>query len=163
MEKYISLLKSGGADLAIRIEAKSVQTAAWTIYRCQFGCDTYGRSHCCPPRTPSWRETQAMLDCYQYGLLFRCHQMEPVTPLAVSVARELFLDGYYKVIAFGSGPCKKCRTCNEARCNFPGQTVPAMEACGIDVFATVRRNGLEIHTLRERGEEQNHFGLLMVE
>lgn len=31
--------------------------------RCQFGCDTYGRSHCCPPRTPSWRETQAMLDC----------------------------------------------------------------------------------------------------
>ena len=63
MGKYISLLKGGGADLAIRIEAKSIQTADWTIYRCQFGCDTYGRSHCCPPRTPSWRETQAMLDC----------------------------------------------------------------------------------------------------
>ena len=26
-----------------------------------------------------------------------------------------------------------------------------MEACGIDVFATVRANGLEIHTLREKG------------
>ena len=38
-----------------------------------------------------------------------------------------------------------------------------MEACGIDVFATVRNNGLEIHILREKGEIQNHFGLLMVD
>lgn len=89
--------------------------------------------------------------------------MHLVTPLAVKVARELFLDDYYKVIAFGSGPCKKCQKCNPDYCNFPGKTVPAMEACGIDVFATVRNNGLEIHTLREKGEPQNHFGLIMVE
>ena len=38
-----------------------------------------------------------------------------------------------------------------------------MEACGIDVFATVRANGLEIHTLREKEEVQNYFGLLLVE
>ena len=38
-----------------------------------------------------------------------------------------------------------------------------MEACGIDVFATVRANGLEIHTLRDPGEVQNHFGLVLVE
>lgn len=38
-----------------------------------------------------------------------------------------------------------------------------MEACGIDVFATVRSNGLEINTLREKGEIQNHFGLLLVD
>lgn len=48
------------------------------------------------------------------------------------------------------------------RCNFPGQTVPSMEACGMDVFATVRNNGLEIHTLRVKGEPQNHFGLILV-
>lgn len=104
-----------------------------------------------------------MLDDFQYGLLFRCHEMKIVTPLAVRAARELFLDGYYKVIAFGSGPCKKCANCSAERCNFPGQTVPSMEACGIEVFATVRNNGLEIHPLREKTEVQNHFGLLMVE
>ena len=163
MEKYFSLLKKDGADLAIKIDAKSIRTAAWTIYRCQFGCNTYGKSHCCPPNTPTWKETQEMLDCFQYGILFRCHEMEIVTPLAVRAARELFLDGYYKVIAFGSGPCQKCRNCNSGHCNFPGQTVPSMEACGIDVFATARNNGLEIHTLREKGETQNHFGLVMVE
>lgn len=163
MEKYVSLLKEGGADLVLRIDAKSIRTAAWTVYRCQFGCSTYGKSPCCPPSTPTWRETQAMLDDFQYGLLFRCHEMKIVTPLAVRAARELFLDGYYKVIAFGSGPCKKCAKCNAECCNFPGQTVPSMEACGIDVFATVRNNGLEIHPLREKTEVQNHFGLLMVE
>ncbi len=38
-----------------------------------------------------------------------------------------------------------------------------MEACGIDVFATVRANGLEIHTLRDKNEEKNFFGLILVE
>lgn len=163
MEKYFEILKENGADLSIKIAANTIVTAAWTVYRCKYGCDTYGKSHCCPPRCPTWKETQEMIDCFQYGILFRCHEMSIVTPLAVKVARELFLDDYYKVIAFGSGPCKKCQKCNPDHCNFPDKTVPAMEACGIDVFATVRNNGLEIHTLREKGEIQNHFGLILVE
>ena len=117
LEKYFELLKQGGADLAMRIQAQSVKTAPWTVYRCQYGCNRYGQSHCCPPKTPSWKETREM----------------------------------------------KSKVCNPDQCNFPGKTVPAMEACGIDVFATVRANGLEIHTLRDPGEVQNHFGLVMVE
>ena len=161
--KYETLLKSGGADLVLNIPASSVVTAAWTVYRCQYGCDTYGKSRCCPPNSPTWQQTQAMLRCYSYGLLFRCHNMSIVTPLAVKAARELFLDGFYKVIAFGSGPCRHCSRCNPEHCNFPGETVPAMEACGIDVFATVRANGLTMQTLQEKSEQQDHFGLLMVE
>ncbi|MBQ8646653.1 MAG: DUF2284 domain-containing protein [Oscillospiraceae bacterium] len=161
--KYFELLKQGGADLAMRIEASSVVTAPWTIYKCRYGCGTYGKSHCCPPNCPTWKETQEILDAYRYGILFRCHDMNLVTPLAVEAARELFLDDYYKAIAFGSGPCKKCAVCNPDHCNFPGKTAPSMEACGIDVFATVRGLGLEIHTLRKKGETQNHFGLILVE
>ena len=163
LEKYFSLLKDGGADLAIKIDAKSIKTAAWTVYRCKFGCDSYGKSHCCPPNCPTYKETQEMIDCYQYGILFRCREMSIVTPLAVSVARELFLDDYYKVIAFGRGPCKKCSECNPQHCKFPQQAVPSMEACGIDVSATVRSNGIELHTLRGKDEVQSHFGLLLVE
>lgn len=162
MDKYISMLKDGGADLALIINPQNIKTAAWTVYKCKYGCDTYGKSHCCPPNTPTWKETQDMIDCYDTAILFRCRVMSIVTPLAVKVAREMFLDDYYKVIAFGSGPCKKCKECGLKGCNFPAQTVPAMEACGIDVFATVRANEIEIHTLRDKTEEQNYFGLLLV-
>ncbi|RHR32525.1 hypothetical protein DWX43_03385 [Clostridium sp. AF19-22AC] len=68
MEKYFEFLKSGGADIAIKICANSIQTAAWTVYRCKFGCDTYGRSHCCPPNSPTWEETQRIIECFQYAI-----------------------------------------------------------------------------------------------
>ena len=83
--------------------------------------------------------------------------------MAAEGARRLFLDGYYKALAFGSGPCKLCPSCAPEGCRFPGKAVPAMEACGIDVFATARAHGLEVRTLRVLGEERSHFGLILVE
>lgn len=163
MELYFDWLLARGADLALEIRPAAVVTAPWTLYKCQFGCSVYGKSYCCPPNTPTYKETRAILDCFQSGILFRTHTQGTVTPLAAELARILFLDGYYKAIAFGDGDCQRCAKCNAERCNFPGKTVPSMEACGIDVFATVRDRGLEIRTLRERDEMQNHFGLVLVE
>jgi hypothetical protein len=40
---------------------------------------------------------------------------------------------------------------------------PPMEASGIDVFQTVRNNGLPIETLQVRGETRNQYALLMVD
>lgn len=163
MERYFEFLKARGADLALCIDASSIVTAAWTIYKCKFGCGAYGKNYCCPPNTPTYQETQAMIDCYSRAILFRTHTVNTITPLAVDLAKELFLDGYYKAIAFGDGCCQKCAKCNPMLCNFPGKTVPSMEACGMDVFATVRANGLSIQTLRERDEVQNHFGLVLID
>lgn len=42
-----------GMDNAKVIEPASVVTAAWVRLKCQFGCPGYGKSHCCPPHTPS--------------------------------------------------------------------------------------------------------------
>ncbi|MBP3702885.1 MAG: hypothetical protein J6I65_03765, partial [Lachnospiraceae bacterium] len=92
------------------------------IYRCQFGCSSYGKNHCCPPNVPTWDKTQQMLDCYSYGILFKCYDMNVVTSLAIKASRELFLDDYYKTIAFGCGPCEKCKTCNPDFCNFSNET-----------------------------------------
>ncbi|MBM4318870.1 MAG: hypothetical protein FJ125_02680 [Deltaproteobacteria bacterium] len=36
-----------------------------------------------------------------------------------------------------------------------------MEACGIDVFAMVRANGLVINVVRDRSETPHYFGLLL--
>lgn len=163
MERCCALLKENGADLVKIIDPKSVVTAAWTVYRCRYGCGCYGQSHCCPPNTPTWRETRDMLDCYEKAILFRCHDGAQPTKLAVMGARQLFLDGYYKAAGFGAGPCKRCHPCNKEHCNFPYEVVPSMEGCGIDVFATVRGNGIPIHTLREKGEEGSFFGMILVE
>ena len=54
------------------------------------------------------------------------------------------------------------RTLEESRAFFAADRF-AMEACGIDVFATARAHGLEVRTLRVLGEERNHFGLILVE
>lgn len=164
-QKYLDFLLNNGADLAMVIDTKTVVTAPWTIYRCHYGCNFYGKRHCCPPQAPGWKETREMLECFTTGILF-CSGSErdtDITSLAIAVARELFLDGYYKAMAFGCGPCQRCETCNPDYCNFPYQVVPAMEACGIDVFATVRTNGLTIHTVRNRGDHADYFGLVLVE
>jgi hypothetical protein len=38
-----------------------------------------------------------------------------------------------------------------------------MEACGIDVFRTVRSNGFEIEVVRDHNDMQHYFGCVLVE
>jgi len=38
-----------------------------------------------------------------------------------------------------------------------------MDACGIDVYATVRANGLTLHTLKDKASVPDHYGLILVE
>lgn len=163
MEKYLRFLKEKGADIAVIIDTDTIITAAWTIYKCQYGCSSYGKNLCCPPYAPSYKQTQEIIKCYSKAILFRTHNMNLTTSLAVETAGKMFSDDWYKAIAFGAGGCKKCSKCNLEYCNFPSQTVPSMEACGIDVFATVRANNLVIHTLKSNEETANYFGMILCE
>jgi hypothetical protein len=38
-----------------------------------------------------------------------------------------------------------------------------MEACGIDVFATVRKHGFTINVLKSYKAPQHYFGLVLIE
>lgn len=163
MEKYLSILLENGADRAAVIDPKTIVTAPWVAFKCQYGCPYYGKNLCCPPLAPAWRETQAMIDRFGTAILFRCHDIAAASPLALTAAKALFLDGYYKAIALGSGPCLLCESCDVTGCRHPGQAVPSMEACGIDVFATARANGMTVETLTDENQRQNCFGLLLVE
>ena len=127
MEACLEYLRENGADPAIVIDPHTVITAPWPRLRCQFGCESYGHNHCCPPEAPDYTRTRAVLDSYSTAILFRIHHYG-ASRMAWECARRLFLEG-----------------------------------CGIDVFATARAHGLEIHTLREVGEEHSHFGLILVE
>ncbi|MBU6392899.1 MAG: DUF2284 domain-containing protein, partial [Planctomycetes bacterium] len=40
---------------------------------------------------------------------------------------------------------------------------PSMEACGIDVYQTARNHNLKIETLKNKNDEVNIYGLVLLE
>jgi predicted metal-binding protein len=158
-------IKLGGRDSKI-IEVKSVKTAAWVRYKCQFGCSGFAESLTCPPYSPAPEQTQKILDCYKKAILIhrRSDDVVNMSKVVVRLEKEAFLAGYYKALAMGSGPCMLCSQCNlKGRCRHAEDARPSMEACGIDVFATARNNGFSIETLDSAGCKGDYFGLVLIE
>ena len=88
-----------------------------------------------------------------------------MTRIAAEVEREAFLQGHYKALAMGSGPCRLCEECNleDEVCLHPEEARPAMEACGIDVFQTARNNGFPIAVVENHSCEQNYYAAVLIE
>lgn len=153
-----------GAVEAKLIDPSSIVTAAWVRLKCQYGCPHYNTRHCCPPHTPTPQQTREVLACYSRALLFHCTGMETSpTQIAFALEREVFLSGFYKALSFGAGPCWLCKECNPKECIQPLRARPAMEGCGIDVYATVRANGFPIEVVRDRSSVPNRYGLILIE
>lgn len=163
IEAFIEQACQLGAVEAKMIDPKSVVTAAWVRMKCQFGCDGYNTSHCCPPRTPTAEQTQVVINCYSRALLIHCNGETSPTRIVTTLERDIFLQGFYKVFAFGAGPCRLCSTCRSENCIQAEKARPSMEACGIDVFATARANGYPIEVLRDYSCEENRYGLILVD
>jgi predicted metal-binding protein len=175
LDKYCSFGKEHGATDAKVIDPNSVVTAAWVKWKCRYGCPDYGVRYTCPPESPSYLETRAILDCYQRAILF--HQEQQATSERGKLGRgfldamielefELFRNGYYKALVFLAGPCHLCKECSKPKglpCNFGLKARPCMESCGIDVFQTARNNGYSIQTLRDKGEIRNIYCLMLVD
>ncbi|MDY6912772.1 MAG: DUF2284 domain-containing protein [Chloroflexota bacterium] len=164
-----------GATNAKQIRPDTIVTAAWVRMKCQFGCSEYGKGYACPPYTPAPEQTRAIVDCYNRAILFhielpkapdRRERIPRFLTMLMDLEGEMFKDGYYKALAFLSGPCRVCKECARLKdepCSFGDRSRPSMEACGIDVFQTVRNNGFFIEPLRERHETQNQYGLILVD
>ena len=112
-----------------------------------------------------------MLDEYTSAILLHGGQTEPLRKIARDLELRAFLAGYYKAFAFLCGPCRLCKTCvvtrrkqgKAAECKHPDQARPAMEAAGIDVFATARAAGLPIKVVRDEECTQDYYALVLVE
>jgi predicted metal-binding protein len=158
-------LKLGASDSKI-IDVKTVKTAAWVRYKCQFGCSGFGESLTCPPYSPAPEQMQKILDCYRKAILVhrRSSSLANISKIVVQMEKEAFLAGYYKALAMGSGPCMLCARCNlKGECRHSEKARPSMEACGIDVFSTVRNNGFNIETLDSAGCKGDYYGLVLIE
>ena len=152
-----------GAKEAKVIQPSTVVTADWVRLKCQFGCDGYDSSLCCPPQSPTPEQTRRTLDGYRAAILAHFGTNGQVTRSMAALEREAFLQGYHKALAFGAGPCNLCKSCPQEGCKHPDKARPSMEACGIDVFTTARSNGYPIEVVLDESSEQNYYGLLLIE
>jgi predicted metal-binding protein len=162
--ELVARARTLGARGARLIRAASVATAPWVRLKCQYGCDGYASSLCCPPRTPAPEETRRVIDGYRRAILFEAGRSDP-KKIAVALEREAFLAGYYKTFGLGAGPCNLCREgcAFDKGCRHAQEARPCMEACGIDVFATARANGFTINVVREESGPTHYYGLLLLD
>ena len=54
MDACLDYLRENGAEPALVIDPHTVVTAPWTTFKCQFGCEHFGKNHCCPPECFWW-------------------------------------------------------------------------------------------------------------
>lgn len=163
LNPFVSMaLEQYGAKTALVIPAASIETAAWVRMRCQYGCVGYGNRLTCPPFAPTPEYTQKVIDGYKTALLFE-GGMQSVTTNVVAMEREIFLAGYYKAWGMGGGPCMRCDRCSLKRCNEPLKARPSMEACGVDVYKTLKNNGIELKVCHDFSCVDRHFGVVLVE
>jgi predicted metal-binding protein len=144
------------------IPAESVVTGQWVLEKCRFGCSVYGRRLTCPPHSPTPEETRDVLSAYRHALLIHGGEGTPLNDIVVTLEREMFLDGFERAFAMGAGPCFLCDECSPP-CKYPGEARPSMEACGIDVYSTVKAHGFPIEVLKDENCKPNYYGLVLIE
>ncbi len=173
MEEYCRRALERGASRARPVPASYVVTAPWVLYKCRFGCGSYDARHLCPPATPTPAETEAVVRCYGRAILVTYEAVGSSKQRALrkkmhrdmlALEREIFLDGFHKTLAFVAGPCNLCKTCDVSKpCKLPGEPRPAMEACGIDVFATFANAGVKLNVVRDESDPYKLCGMILVE
>ena len=156
--------KRGVIDARI-ISPLRVVTAAWVKMKCRFGCDGYGQCLVCPPYSPSDVETRRVLDGYRRAILIHFRPRAGIARTIAGLEREIFLAGAWKAFGMEAGPCPFCQTCpvEGGSCRHPELARPAMEACGIDVYSTVRNAGFPIEVVRTCRQVPDYYGLILVD
>lgn len=147
------------------ISPSDVETAPWVRLKCQFGCDGYGTCLVCPPYSPTPEQMRQVLDSYNRAMLIHFTPESGVKATIVELEQEFFFRGAWKVFGLGAGSCSLCKECNleKQQCRHAYQARPSIEACGIDVFSTVKKAGLPIEVVQTRHQCPNFYGLILVD
>lgn len=154
LKPYTDYLEEEGAQWKL-VDPRQVETAPWTLFKCQYGCPRYGKSRCCPPHSPDYRRTREILDSYRRGILFSV--AGDSNQLAVETARRLFLGGFYKSLALGGHPCTLCESCDLETCRFPRRRSLPWKPAGSTCLPPPAGAGLRCTPLprRPRGHTAN--------
>ena len=131
MDACLDYLRENGAEPALVIDPHTVVTAPWTTFKCQFGCENFGKNHCCPPEAPDYTRTRAVLDSFSTGILFRVHHWN-ATAMAAEGARLFF--------AFSGKLLKRMTFCEWILRIFDILLLPEAAFC-VKLNSTVQRRG----------------------
>ena len=131
-----------GCAKAKVISTKAISLAHWVKLHCQFGCSKHGKLFTCPPFTPESEEMAEILEEYDQALLIYANHDTNVQEIVIHLETRFKQNGYQKAFALGAQPCKLCDPCTISTfCQYPEKARPTLQACGIDVNATVSNNG----------------------
>ena len=192
LDTLLDELRQIHADFKL-ISADTIEVSEWVRWKCLYGCKAYAKHLSCPPYVPSVAETRGLIQCYEKAIVARfdvkpnldvppshIHHylwdaIKELHDTVFKLERHAFLSGYYKAFAMGALPCAYCEDCLPERAGFElnpaskrfceqqHKVRPSMEACGIDVFKTVRNAGYELEVLTSFDAKITFFGLLLLE
>ena len=160
MEKYIKIAYDLGADNVVAVTPDDIVFDDRTILKCMFGCNSWGKGCTCPSKAGflSGDEYEKMLRKYKTVLIIHSTQKSISQNASFEVEKEAFLDG--DVLAFSMSDCALCAICageTDEPCRNVAKARPAFHSVGINVFATVKKQGLPIKVLRNKDEEENWY------
>lgn len=178
----LEAIKRAAQDLGFQeiyvVTASEIVIARWVGIKCRYGCANYNTNWCCPPAAPSLETIRELVSEYETALLlvrqhkndefYRNSQEKRRSQIkqwksTVALERKLFLMGYYKAFGFPAETCALCKKCSfPGRCKFPNDKRPAMEACSIDVFATIKRLGKSVELAANVKDEYNSYSLILL-
>ncbi|MBC8282808.1 MAG: DUF2284 domain-containing protein [Nitrospinae bacterium] len=131
-----------GCTKAKVVLTQTISLAHWVKLHCQFGCSQYAKLITCPPCTPDSEEMSEIINEYEKALLINASPDANVQEIVVSLETSFKKKGYHKAFALGAQPCDLCSPCTVSTfCQYPEKARPTLQACGIDVKATVDKNG----------------------
>lgn len=163
---YVKRALELGADHAVAFRIEDIVFDPRTILKCMYGCNDWGKGHTCPSRPGSLKpwEYQKVFEQYRWGIIIHSTDKKISQDVSFEIEREAFFHDYY--LAFSLSDCALCKECcgmKGVECAHKQKARPAFHSVGIDVFKTVRKFGLPIVTLKEKGEEQNWYSAVFIE
>ena len=158
--KIDNILKTNGFLDFKWINPKEIVVSQWVRVKCEFGCSDYGLGTC-PPNTPSVQECRDFFNEYENGIIIRLTKSadknnyptgwsKEITNKLLDIERLIFLKGYQKAFLFNQTCCSLCNDCtgNRIDCKDKRRSRPSPESFAVDVYQTVRNNGMEINKRR---------------
>jgi len=135
------------------------------ILKCRWGCeDFFNQTIKCNTRNTSYQERTAMIKAYQSILLVHSHDAGELSKAVLDIERTAFLDGHY--FSFAIRTCKLCKSCavdQGKACPTPERVRPCDQSFGIDVYKTVKNQGLPCNVLQNKEDVQNRYGFVLIE
>ena len=153
---------------------KDITLAHWVRFKCMYGCHNYGKSASCPPAVPPVDECHKMIREYKSALIIHFsiqsqtkEEKQQILTDLMSLEREIFLAGYYKVLLLPHSPCRSCENCvaegDHINCIDKGKLRPGPDAMGIDIFQTALDAGFRIKVITDRDTVSDRFSFILIE